>query len=66
MVIMNEETLVQVEYRHPQRQGMIRQAGWLRKGGHHLLLVSEKIEGVDLYSYTIIPKEFVERIIGLK
>lgn len=63
---MNFHTLVEVEYHYPQRNGITRSVGWLREGSHHLLLLSEKIESVDLYSFIIIPKEFVERIIQLK
>jgi len=63
---MNNEKEVKVEYHDPERNGITRSVGWLREGSHHLLLLSEEIEGVDLYSYTIIPREFVERIIQLK
>jgi len=63
---MNNEKIVEVEYHDPERNGIVYTVGRLQEGCHHLLLVSEEIERIDLYSFTIIPKKFVERIIQLE
>ena len=65
-VTVNDDRLVEVEYRDPKRNETARTVGWLREGSYRLLLLSEKIEGIDLYSYTIIPRDFVERITQLR
>jgi len=66
VVAMNNEKLVEVEYHNPERNTMECGVGWLRETSHHLLLIHERIEGADLYSYAIIPRDFVRRIIQLK
>ena len=63
---MNDEKVAEVEYHNLERNTIERSLGWLRESSHHLLLIQEKIEGMDLYSYTIIPRELVRRIIQLK
>ena len=63
---MDNEKVVEVEYHNPERNTIERRPGWLQEASYHLLLIQEKIEGVGLYSYTIIPREFVRKIIQLK
>jgi len=63
---MNDENLVEVEYHDPERNGIAYTVGELREGGQHLLLLSEEIVGEDIYSYTVIPREFIRGIIQLK
>lgn len=75
---MNDEKLVEVEYHAPELNRMIEveydspehqtwhAVGELREGSHHLLLISETIEGLDLYTYTIIPRDFIRRIVKLE
>jgi len=60
------EKLVEVEYHHPERNGIVYTVGDLQEGNHHLLLISETIEGLDLYTYTIIPRDFIRRIVKLE
>lgn len=59
---MNDEKIVLAEYHNPERNAIECRPGWLREASHHLLLIQEKIEGVDLYTYTIIPRDFIRRI----
>jgi len=63
---MDDEKLVEVEYHDPERNGIVYTVGELREGSHHLLLISGTIERLDLYTYTIIPRDFVRRIVPLK
>ena len=63
---MNDEKLVLVEYQNPERNAIERRPGWLREASHHLLLIQERIEGVDSYTYTIIPRDLIRRIIQLE
>lgn len=63
---MNDEKLVEVEYHHPERNGIAHTVGELQEGSNHILLISGTIEGLDLYTYTIIPKEFIKRVVKLK
>lgn len=63
---MDDEKLVEVEYHDPERNGIVYTVGELREGSHHLLLISETIEGLDLYTYTIIPRDFIRRIAKLE
>jgi len=63
---MIDEKLVEVQYNDPELKGIAYTIGELREGGQHLLLLSEEIVGEDIYSYTIIPRDFVRKIIKLK
>jgi len=63
---MDDEKLVEVEYHDPERNGIVYTVGELREGNHHLLLISETIEGLDLYTYTIIPREFIRSVVRLE
>ena len=63
---MNEEDLVFVEYKDPEGSREVCGVGWSQETSHHLLLISEAAEGLDLYTYTIIPKEFIKSIRKLK
>ena len=63
---MIDEKLVEVQYHDPERDGIVRTIGCPREASHHLLLISETIEGIDLYTFAIIPREFIRRISQLK
>ena len=62
---MNRESIVEVEYESPEHQAW-RAVGELREGSHHSLLISETIEGLDLYTYIIIPRDLIRRIVKLE
>jgi hypothetical protein len=62
---MNMESIVEVEYEDSEHQTWLT-VGELREGKHHCLLISETIEGLDLCTYTIIPKNFVRKITPVK
>lgn len=63
---MNEEKLVEVRYYDNERNGILRSFGWGRESSQHLLLISEKIDSVGLYTYTIIPRNLIQEIIQLE
>lgn len=63
---MDDEKLVEVEYHDPELNGIVYTVGELREGSHHLLLISGTIERLDLYTYTLILKDFVRNIVPLK
>ena len=63
---MNNEKIVRVEYLDPEKNQVWCTVGQLREGSQHLLLLSEEIGDINLYSYTIIPRDFVRRIIQLR
>ena len=63
---MNDEKLVLVEYHDPELNRIACTIGWLREASHHLLLISTKMEDIDLYTYTIIPRNFIRRVRQLK
>jgi hypothetical protein len=58
--------LVLVEYYNPKTGFSESRPGWLLKAPDHIIAVQEKVEGIDLYSYTVIPKGLVSRIIQLR
>jgi len=62
---MNRESIVEAEYDGPEHRTW-HTVGELQEGSHHLLLISETIEGLDLYTYTIIPRNFIRRIVKLE
>jgi hypothetical protein len=63
---MNDDKTVIVEHNDPERNGILHTIGELQEGSHHLLLISETMEKLDLYTYTIIPKNFVRKITPIK
>ena len=63
---MNLEHLVEVEYQDPEIDKLVITCGELREGSRHLLLISGSIEGIDQYTYTIIPKVLIKKISKLK
>ena len=63
---MNDEKLVLVVYHDPEQNQKCCTIGELREGSHHLLLVSTKMEDIDLCSYTVIPRDFIRRIFQLE
>jgi len=60
------EKLVEVQYHDPELNGIAYTIGELQEGSQHLLLLSEEMVGKDIYSYTVIPRGFVKRILKLK
>jgi hypothetical protein len=58
--------LVEVEYYNPKTGCSELRPGWLLKTSDHIIVVQEKVEGIDLYSYTVIPKRLVSRIVQLE
>lgn len=58
--------LVEVEYHNPKTGFSELRPGWLLKASDHIIVVQEKVEGIALYSYTVIPKGLVSRIVQLR
>ncbi len=63
---MIDENLVEVQYHDPEVNGIAYTIGELREGSQHILLLSEELVGKGIYSYTIIPRDFVRKITKLK
>ena len=63
---MNDEKFVLVENYNPERNIIERRPGWLRETSQYVLLIQESLEAIDLYSYTVIPRDLIKRIIQLK
>jgi hypothetical protein len=63
---MNADKFVEVQYTHPETGTPVWSVGLLRDGDRHILLIYETIGQDKLYSYTIIPKAFVNKITYLR
>ena len=63
---MNQENLVVTEYYNKENNMTCFTPGELQEGSNHIILISECIEGIDLYTYTIIPKAYIKKINQLK
>lgn len=63
---MRAEKLVEVKYHDPQRNASVLTVGSLLDAPHHLILIHETIKDIDLYSYSVIPKDSVIEITQLE
>lgn len=65
---MNIDTFptAELEYSHPELNGIAYTVGLLREGSRHFLIIHEVIEQAGQYSYTIIPKALVHNITNLR
>jgi len=52
-------SMVLVDYRDSDQGASWKTVGWLIDTPNHVIVVHEIVESVDLYTYTIIPKNFV-------
>lgn len=59
---MFAEELVEVEYYDPHRNASVLTIGSLVDAPHHLILIHETAKDIDLYSYSVIPKDSVIEI----
>jgi mannitol/fructose-specific phosphotransferase system IIA component (Ntr-type) len=63
---MDNKKIVEVQYHDPERDDIVFAIGVPQEGSHHLLLISEIAEGLDLYSYSIIPRDSIKKIVKLE
>lgn len=64
--MVKEDSLVLIKYSNPENQGIESRPGYIKEGANHYLIIKELAEKTDVYSYTIIPKSLVEKILPLK
>lgn len=61
---MNNERLVQVEYEYPN-VGPALSIGRMRESPEHLILIMQWVEGYDLCTYIVIPKNLVKKMVDV-
>lgn len=60
------KNLVEVQYYHPEIDAVAHTVGEFREGSQHILLLSGEVAGGGIYSYIIIPKNYVKKIAKLR
>ena len=63
---MNDSKIVEIECFNEKKNQQWVTVGRLQEGVHHVALISGWTEGIDLCTYTIIPKVFIRRVRQLK
>lgn len=63
MTDIHLEDSVLVEYHNPKTGFSESRPGWLLSAPAHIVVIQEVIEGVGQYSYTVIPRRLVSRVV---
>jgi len=63
---MRSENTVLVKYHNPERNASESRPGWLLDAPQHIILIQGMVEGIDQYTYTVIPKNFIVKITQLE